>query len=76
MLYWTESKENQTALQEVHNRIDSLSTSLINGDLLNQPNNEMLAKEYARLTGEIQGLLFLEKVIVEAKQLEEENRDR
>lgn len=68
MQYWIESQESQPLRREVKKRIDVLATSLINGDLINCQNAEQMMKQYAQITGEIQGLLYLEKLIDDIKE--------
>lgn len=51
---------------------------MVNGDLLNQKDDHMLAREYGVIIGTIKGLLEVESIIEDykAEREEKENADR
>lgn len=61
-------------IKEIHRRIDELASDIVNGGLLRHTDPMHLAREYARMIGEINGLLHIEKVIEEMKE-DDRNKD-
>ena len=77
MQYWIGSQESQTVLGTIHKRVDAIVQDMANGRLLAHQDPHMLSREYSRLYGEIQGLLFVENEIKNYRdELEEERIQR
>jgi hypothetical protein len=64
MSSWMLSKEGSKVLIEVREAIQMYEKDLLEGDLIFSPSNELLAREYARTRGILEGLKMLEKIII------------
>ena len=49
---------------------------MINGELLAHKDDHMLAREYSNLCGQLDGLLYLQRVIEDFKEEEKERNDQ
>jgi len=68
LISWKNSREGHQVLKEIHSRVDELAQDLANGTLLAHTADHMIAREYSRIRGEIQGLLYIEKLIEDYKE--------